>query len=275
MLRVFLSACAMAALLCSARPVEAWQDLSENFVRDQVACLLDAGKSRAEKDACRWRLVSVGRPAVYPLGEVARKHPELAWEAVGLLDSIRVNSQLVRLFSEFLDAPPEGLKSTGEVQGFLRSRLEQMLGRSFKNDEQRRRWVKNNSKNLVYDPARFRFELKPEAYRGGWLPTKVNGGPEKAVSLAYERLLKALHCRQEKALRSLVGPGVALVHGGGKKDTRPELDLDAFGDPLFNHRALLIRKDGQGRWLVRAGDAYFHFAGKDLKCVKAGMKPME
>jgi len=206
---------------------------------------------------------------------VARKHPELAWTVVGLLDSVRVNSQVVKLLSEFLDKPPAGLRSTGEVQGFLRSRLEQMLGRTFADDAQRRRWVAKHADHLVYDPARLHFELDASAYAGGWLPTRPKPGPELAVSLAYERLLKALHCRQDAVVRSLVGPEVKLVHGGGKVDTRPALDVDAFSDPLFNHRAITIRNDGGGRWLVRSAQAYFHFAGKELRCVKAGMKPIE
>ncbi len=275
MLRNALAMSLLLAVLGSAAPAQAWQDLAEGFVREQVACVKDAAKPQAERDACRWRLLSVGRPAVHPLGQVARKHPDLAWAAVGLLDSVRVNSEVVKLFSEFLDTPPAGLRSTGEVQGFLRSRLEQMLGRTFTSAEERRRWMAKHADHLVYDPARFRFEVDASAYAGGWLPTKPKPGPEQAVSLAYERLLKALHCRQDAVVRALVGPEVKLVHGGAKVDTRPELDLDAFSDPLFNHRAFTIRNDGPGRWLVRSAAAYFHFAGAKLRCVKAGMKPIK
>ena len=264
-------------VLCAIlpRPVLAWQDLAKNYVRAQVACVVGAEVGVQQKNDCRWSLISVGRAAIHPLGQVARSHPELAWEVVHLLDTIRTNSEVVRLFSEFLDSPPEGLKSTGEVQGFLRSRLEQMLGRSFKSDEERRRWIAKNSQHLVYDPARFRFGLDAGAYKGGWLPTLPKAGPEQKVSLAYERLIKALHTRQEKVVRDLLGPEVKLVHGQGKMETRPELDLDAFADPIFNHRVLFIRKEGSDRWLLRAGDAYFHFAGPEPKCVRAGMKPID
>lgn len=62
------------------------------------------------------------------------------------------------------------------------------------------------------------------------------------------------------------------------------LDLvrtDALVVELFSqfldkrHRALSVRDEGKGRWLVRTGDAYFFFAGTPLRCVKAGMKPIE
>lgn len=73
----------------------------------------------------------------------------------------------------------------------------------------------------------------------------------------------------------MLGPDVKLVGGGRKTEYRPKIDLDAFVDPPLNYRAMLVRNEGKGRWLVRTGFANFFFDGSQPHCVKAGMKPIQ
>jgi hypothetical protein len=276
-MRLTLPMTLLAALLIADGPAQAWQDLTGDCVLENVKKIADPKATPAERQAATWFLVSVNRAAVYPLVEVARKHPELAWEAVGLLDLIRTDSQVVIAFSEFLDSPPEGLKSTGEVQGFLGSRLEDMLGRTFKDSAERRAWVKENGPYLAYEPATFRFSIDLEAMvkKQIMLHYPYAASPHAAVDLAYNQLVLALHLDQPEALRTMLGPEVKVTRGGGKHDTTPELDLDAFQDPPSNHRAITFRDEGQGRWLVRSAQGYFFFEGEKPVCVKAGLKPIE
>jgi hypothetical protein len=276
-MRSTLPLCALAASLLASGPAMAWQDLTGDCVLENVRKIADPKTSPAERQAATWFLVSVNRAAVYPLIEVVKKHPELAWEAVGLLDLIRTDNQVVIAFSEFLDSPPDGLRSTGEVQGFLGSRLEDMLGRTFKDSAERRAWVKENGPYLAYEPAVFRFSIDPEARAKGqiMLHYPYAASPHAAVDLAYNQLVLALHLDQQETLKRMLGPEVKLTRGGGQHDTVAELDLDMFKDPPFNHRAFSFRDEGNGRWLVRAGDAYYFFEGEQPICVKAGMKPIE
>ncbi len=266
-----------ASLLLAGGQALAWQDLTGDCVLENVKTIHAPGSTPAARQAATWFLASVNRAAVYPLAEVARKHPELAWTAVHLLDLVRTDRQVVKVFSEFLDSPPEGLRSTGEAQGFLSSRLEDMLGRTFKDGAERRAWVRENADYLAYEPAAFRFSIDQEAKRKKqpMLHYPYAASPHAAVDLAYHRLVLALHLDQAEAWKSMLGPEVKVIRGGGRQDTTPALDLDAFRDPPMNHRAITVRDEGRGRWLVRAGDAYFFFEGEPPTCVKAGMKPIE
>ncbi|HOX47172.1 MAG TPA: hypothetical protein PK668_26495 [Myxococcota bacterium] len=276
-MRGLLSLCALCALLLAGAPALAWQDITGECALENVRKIADPKTTPAERQAATWFLVSVHRAAVYPLAEVARKYPALAWEAVHLLDLIRTDRHVVEVFSEFLDSPPEGLRSTGEVQGFLGSRLEDMLGRRFRDSAERRAWVKENGPYLAYEPATFRFSIDQEARAKGQLMLHYPfaASPHAAVDLAYNQLVLALHLDQREALARLLGPEVKLARGGGRRDTVPELDLDRFKDPPANHRAVSFRDEGHGRWLVRANDAYYFFEGERPICVEAGMKPIE
>jgi hypothetical protein len=278
-MRVTLGFCGLLLVGSLSNQALAWQDLTEDCVLNHVKLIQDPKTSTETRQATTWFLVYVHRAAVYPLTQVAKKHPELAWTAVHLLDLIRTDNSVVKTFSQFLDAPPDGLKSTGEAQGFLSSRLEDMVGRKFKDEKERRDWVKENADYLAYDPARFHFVLDQEAKNKKQIMLHYPFAPSDHLDLdlAYGRLILALHLGQQEALKTMVGPEVQIVRKGGKIDTTPELDLDAFADPPINHRAILFRDEGAGRWLVRSNDAYFFFEGSGAKllCVKAGLKPVE
>ena len=127
------------------------------------------------------------------------------------------------------------------------------------------------------DEAAYRRALALIADRlRGYFARRMGGLSPDVEDLVQETLL-ALHLQQAAAIEALctVGPELRLVHGGGKIATRPELDLDAFSDAPTLHRAMSVRDEGKGRWLVRTGDAYFFFAGTSPRCVKAGMKPIK
>ena len=267
-------AVAAALLFTSARSL-AWQDVNPDFARQLVEKIADAKTSAEEKRALTWSLVSTGRAAVHPLATVAQSNPKLLWTCVGILDLVRTDHHVVETFSKFMDKLPGGLKDTGEIRGFLGSRLEDMLGRSFKTDGERRAFVKENALWLTFDPASLRFVVDEQARKKNqpWLHYPYAPGPHQAVDLAFWRLLLAMHLGQTKTVESMLGPDVKLARGGGKAETRPELDLDAFAGPPENQRALLVRDEGNGRWLVGTASAYFFFEGDPLKCVKAEMKP--
>lgn len=268
-----------AALTLTLLPgvASAWQDLAHDFVRDRVAEIDDPATPLEVRQRATWTLFSVGRAAVDPLVAVAKEHPKLAWTAVHLLDALRTDASVVRAFSAFLDKPPEGLRSTGEVQGFLSSRLEDMVGQEFATSDDRRRWVAANAAYLEFLPAEQRFRVRTAARdkKEPLIPTPAAEGPSAAAERAFHTLLMALHSGYEPAVKALVGPDVKLVRTGGKVETTPALDLDAFADPPRNHRAFSVFKRDDG-WLVRTGDAYLVFAGEpEPRCVKAGMKPIE
>jgi hypothetical protein len=274
-LRIALAVAAGLAL-APAR-AHAWQDLHPDFVRQQVAKIADPKASLEQRRALTWALASTGRAAVHPLARLARTEPRLLWTCVGILDLVRTDAHVVETFSAFMDGLPGGLADTGEIRGFLGARLEDMLGRTFPTPAARRAWVKEHARWLVFDAARLRFVVDEEARRKNqpMLHYPYAPGPHQAVGVAFWRLLLALHLGQVKAVEAMLGPQVKLVRGGGRVDTRPELDLDAFAGPPHNHRALLLRDEGQGRWLVRTGAAYLFFEGDPPRCVKAGMKPIE
>lgn len=263
-------------LLALALPAAATQDLDEKYVTEQVKTMVEKPGSPAAINA-HWTLLAAGLAAVYPLGAVARKHDQLAWTAVHVLDAIRTDAHVLRLFSEFLDKPPAGLKSTGEVAGFLSSRLADMLppGVALDTDEARRRWLKAHSDFLVYEPAELRFYLDKDAMKTKrfLIPTPQRKAAHAKASAAYGRLLAALHVGHLAAAQRLAGPRCPVVKKGGRTETAPELDIDAFSGPMRNHRALTLRHEGGARWLVRSGAAYFFFDGD--QCTKAGMKPID
>jgi|GEM_PF-1872616 len=264
------------ALTLAAPSALAWQDLAHDFVRDRVAEIADPDTSAEAKQRATWTLLSAGRAAVDPLIDVARRHPKLAWTAVHLLDALRTDASVVRAFSAFLDAPPEGLRSTGEVAGFLSSRLEDMVGERFASSDARRRWVAKNGARLEFQPAQMRFRVVTDpAVTGPLVPTPPAPSPSLDAERAFHTLLMALHSGYRPAVEALVGDGVEVANLGGKVETTPRLDVDAFADSPRNHRAMSIakRKDG---WLVRTGDAYFVFeVAAPQRCVRAGMKPIE
>lgn len=140
-----------------------------------------------------------------------------------------------------------------------------------------RAFVDQNAPYLVFDPATLRFQVDEEAKKKQqpMLHHPYSPTAHAAASLSFWRFLMALHLSQTSVIEAMIGPGVKLVRGGRKVDTRPELDLDAFADPPQNHRVLSVRDEGNGRWLLRTGDAYWFFEGNPPKCVKAGMKPIE
>lgn len=270
---------ALAGLLLAPGRSFGWQDLNPDFVRQRVERIANPQTSIEDRHAATWSLVSAGRASVGALAQLARTQPALLWTCVGLLDLIRTDALVVEVFSLLLDEGPGprsgGLTDSGELRGFLGSRLEDMLGRSFKTDAERRAFIAQNARYLVFDPAALRFVLDAEALRKKQAMLHYPYAPSAhaAADLAFWRLLQALHLGQSKVAESLIGPDVKLVHGGGKPETRPELDLDAFTGPPHNHRALSVRDEGGGRWLIRTANAYFFFAGD--RCVKAGMKPID
>lgn len=252
-----------------------WQDLHPDFVRQRVEHIADPRTPADERRASSWTLVSAGRASVGALANLARTDSRLQWTSIGLLDLVRTDALVVETFSALLDGLPGGLNGSGEVRGFVRSRLEDMLGRTFPSDAERRTFVAQNARYLIFDPATLRFVIDEEARKKKQAMLRYPYAPSShaGVDLAFWRLLLALHLGQTQAVESMIGPGVRLVRGGGKLEVRPELDLDAFSDPPHNHRALTVRDEGSGRWLVRTGSAYFFFAGG--RCVQAGMKPIE
>lgn len=268
----------LAGLLVPARGL-GWQDLSPAFVREQLERIADPRTSAADKRAATWTLVSAGRASVGGIAAAVRSEPRLLWTGIGVLDLVRTDALVVELFSELLDKLPGGLANTGEIRGFLGSRLGDMLGRTFQTDAERRAFVADSARYLVFDPLTLRFQLDEEARRKKQPMLHYPYAPSAhaEVDLAFWRLLLALHLGQTAAVESLCTPGpeLKLVHGGGKIDTRPELDLDAFAAPPHSHRALSVRDEGKGRWLVRTAATYFFFAGSPARCVKAGMKPIE
>lgn len=269
----------LAALTLTLAPgvASAWQDLAHDFVRDRVAEIADPATAPEVRQRATWTLLSTGRAAVDPLVALAKEHPQLAWTAVHLLDAVRTDAAVVRAFSGFLDAPPEGLRSTGEVAGFLSSRLEDMTGQDFATSDDRRRWVAANAAYLEFLPAEQRFRVRTAARdkKQALIPTPAAEGPSAAAERAFHKLLMALHSGYEPAVKALVGPDVKLVRAGGRVETTPALDLDAFADAPRNHRAFSVVRRDAG-WLVRTGDAWLVFAGDpEPRCVSAGMKPID
>lgn len=273
--RFLLIAVALAVVLLAPVRGFGWQDLNPSYVRQRVERIADPQTAPEARRAATWALVSAGRASVAALAQLARTEPKLLWTCVGILDLVRTDALVVETFSGLLDGLPGGLKDSGEVRGFLGSRLEDMLGRTFKTDAERRMFVAQNARYLVFDSATLRFVLDEEARtrKQPMLHYPYAPSAHAAVDLVFWRLLQALHLGQTQVIESLIGPEVKLVHNNRVPDTHPELDLDAFADPPHNHRALTIRDEGNGRWLVRTADAYFFFAGD--KCIKAGMKPIE
>lgn len=277
--RFVLLAAALLGLLLAPVPSFGWQDLNPAFVRQSVERIADPQTPAEARRASSWALVSAGRASVGGLATLARTDSRLQWTSIGLLDLIRTDALVVETFSALLDGSlggmSGGLKDSGEVRGFVQSRLEDMLGRTFKTDAERRTFVAANARYLVFEPTTLRFIVDEEARKKKqpMLHYPYASSPHAAVDLAFWRLLQALHLGQTQAVESLIGPAVRLVHGGGKIEVRPELDLDAFSDPPHNHRALAVRDEGNGRWLVRTGGAYLFFEGG--RCVQAGMKPIE
>lgn len=272
----FVAVIVIGSLLSSGRSF-AWQDLNPDYVRKQVELIADPKTPPETRRAVTWNLVSVGRASVGGIEKLARTEPRLLWTCVNLLDLIRTSFDVVQTFSALLDGLPGGLADTGELRGFISSRLEDMLGRTFKTPAERRAFVSEDAVYLSFDPTTLRFVVDEEgrAKKQAMLHYPYAKSAHAAVDLAFFRLLMALHLEQTKVVESMVGPEVKLVHGGRQSHTRPELDLDAFSDPPHNHRALTIRDEGKGRFLVRTGDAYFFFEGEPVRCVKAGMKPIE
>lgn len=279
-MRIILTArLVLAALSLTLLPgvASAWQDLAPDFVRDRVAEIADPATAPEARQRATWALLSSGRAAVDPLIAVAKEQPTLAWTAVHLLDALRTDAAVVRAFSRFLDAPPAGLQSTGEVAGFLTSRLEDMLDHHFSSPGDRRRWVAANAAYLEFLPAAQRFRVRTAARDRAvpLTPTPAAEGPSAGAERAFHKLLMALHSGYRPATDALVGAAVKLVRAGGKLETTPALDLDAFADPPRNHRALSVTRRDDG-WLVRTGGAWFVFAGEpEPRCVSAGMKPID
>jgi hypothetical protein len=266
---------ALLVLLAPPRLL-AWKDLSEDYVRRQVEIMLAQGTSPAARLKARWALVEAGRAAVYPLGQLARKHPELTWPIAHLLDVIRSDAEVVRIFSELLDSPSPGERLRKEIRGFLGSSIDDMLGVHLSTREERRAWIASNASYLVYDPAQFRFLVDEEARRRRrpLVPTPQRGTAHQAVDRAYGRLILALHLGNLEIVRAMVGPQVQLIRKQGRVDRIPALDLDAFTGPPSTHRALFFQKEG-GRWIVRSARAYFWFLEAKPLCVEAGLKPVE
>lgn len=264
------------SLLSSVRSF-AWQDLHPDHVRKQVELIADPKTPPELRRAATWGLVSVGRASVSGIAQLARTEPRLVWTCVNLLDLIRTSFDVVQTFSALLDGLPGGLADTGEMRGFISSRLEDMLGKTFKTPAERRAFVSENAVYLSFDPATLRFVVDEEgrAKKQGMLHYPYAKSAHAAADLAFFRLLMALHLQQTKVVESMIGPDVKLVHGGRKEHTRPELDLDAFADPPINHRVLSFRDEGNGRYLLRTGDAYLFFEGEPMRLVKAGMKPIQ
>lgn len=271
---LFIAVVLAVVLFAPARGL-GWQDLNPAYVRQRVERIADPQTAPEARRAATWALVSSGRASVAAIAQLARTEPKLLWTSVGLLDLVRTDALVVETFSGLLDGLPGGLKDSGEIRGFLGSRLEDMLGRTFKTDAERRAFVAQNARYLVFDPATMRFVIDEEARarKQPMLHYPYAPSAHAAVDLAFWRLLQALHLGQTEVIQAVIGPEVKLVHRRPGVDTHPELDLDAFADPPHNHRALTVRDEGDGRWLVRTADAYFFFAGD--KCIKAGMKPIE
>ncbi|TNF25198.1 MAG: hypothetical protein EP329_23555 [Deltaproteobacteria bacterium] len=266
-----------SAVTLASPPALAWQDLAPDFVKARVA-EIDAPETSPEaRQRATWTLLSAGRAAVDPLIKVVREAPELAWTAVHLLDAVRTDASVVRAFSAFLDHAPAGLASTGEVQGFLSSRLEDMVDQRFASDDARRAWVAKHVDYLEFLPAKQRFRVRAAALKAKTplIPTPAAEAPSAAAERAFHLLLMALHSGYRPAVEAQVGPDVKVASLGGRVETTPQLDLDAFADSPMNHRAFSVAKR-EGGWLVRTGDAYFHFSGEpEPRCVRAGMKPIE
>lgn len=275
--RLFVLAGVLLGLLFAPGRCFGWQDLHPDHVRSQVERIADPKTPEEQRRAATYGLVSAGRASVDGIAKLARSEPRLLWTCVHLLDLVRTDAAVVRVFSELLDAQPAGIKDTGELRGFLSSRLADMLGRTFQTDAERRTFVAQSLPYLVFDPATLRFQLDEEARKKKQPMLHYPYAPtaHAAASLSFWRLLMALHLSQTPVIEAMIGPAVKLVHGSHKVDTRPELDLDAFADPPQNHRVLSVRDEGAGRWLLRTGDAYWFFEGSPPKCVKAGMKPIE
>lgn len=277
MRRLLILTGVLVVLLLAPRQSLGWQDLHPDYIRKQVEYIADPKTPQADRRAATFGLVSAGRASVDGIAKLARKEPRLLWTCINLLDLVRTDAAVVQVFSELLDALPAGLKDSGEVRGFLDSRLADMLGRTFKTDAERRAFVATSARYLVFDPATLRFVIDEEARKKAQPMLHYPYAPtaHAAASLSFWRLLLALHLSQTPQIEAMIGPLVKLVHGGHKIETRPELDLDAFADPPQNHRVLSVRDEGNGRWLLRTGDAYWFFEGSPPKCVKAGMKPIE
>lgn len=275
--RLFVLAGVLLGLLLAPGRSFGWQDMNPDYVRSQVERIADPKTPAEARRAATFALVSAGRASVNGIASLVRSEPRLLWTCVHLLDLVRTDAIVVRVFSDLLDARQADTKDSGELRGFLGSQLQDMLGRTFQNDAERRAFVTQNAPYLVFDPATLRFQIDEEARKKKqpmlhypYAPTAHAG-----ASLAFWRLLVALHLAQTPEIEAMIGPAVKLVHGGRKVETRPELDLDAFSDPPQNHRVLSVRDEGNGRWLLRTGDAYWFFEGNPPRCVKAGMKPIE
>ena len=269
----------LVPLLVVLAPLGAWgwQDLSHDFVADQVRLIDDSRTPVGTRQARTWALASAGRAAVHPLAELAKKEPALLWTCVNLLDLIRTDYHVVEVFSQFLDQLPGGLADSGELRGFLSSRLEDMTGRKFFTAKERRAWVQQNAIHLRFAPATFRFVIDEEAKKKRKFMLHYPYAPSEhaAAELTYWKLVVALHLAQIDAVRTLIGREVKLVRDGRRLHTRPELDVDAFAGPVTEQRALTVRREGPNRWLVRSAHAYFTLEGDPARCVKAGLKPMD
>lgn len=107
--------------------------------------------------------MSAGRASIAPLAELLQGDQRRLRPYVSMLDLLLTDAKVVEVFSSFLDGVPNQPNDTGEVRGFVASRLQDMLGRSFKTDAERRSVVADNTRYLAFDSATLRFVVDEEA----------------------------------------------------------------------------------------------------------------